>query len=133
MLFRSVNAKWTATNGNCFVRFNNDTAGNYSWIRLSTNGSVTASATGNSAGYLVNLFDMENPTTTPGAFIFYIRDYSSANHKTVYYSHNTTTDYLKRYLCEYHITTAVSSISFTNDSAQFATGSMFTLYGIKAA
>ena len=128
-----VNAKWTGINGNCFVRFNGDTASNYSWIRLSTNGTTNASATGNTQSSLVNLWDMENPTTTLGFFMFYIKDYASTNYKHTYYSHNTTTDYLKRYTAQWRSTSAITSISFTNDSANCAAGSTFTLYGIKAA
>lgn len=128
-----VNAKWSSTNGNCFVRFNGDSSSNYNWIRLSSNGSATASANASNATSLVNLFDMENPTTTLGFFMFYIKDYASTNYKVTYYSHNTTTDYLKRYISQWRSTSAINSISFTNDSASCVTGSTFTLYGIKAA
>ena len=126
-----VNATWNSGTGNCFVTFSGDTSSNYSFTRLSTNGTANASAAGNSQTSLVNLWDMENPTTSPGVFIFQIKDYSTTSHKPVFYSHNTTTDYLKRYLCEWHSTSTVTSITFT--SSTILSGSMFTLYGIKAA
>jgi hypothetical protein len=128
-----VNAKWSTTNGNCLVRFNGDSASNYNYLRLSTNGSVTASATGNNQSSLVNLFDIENPTTTLGFFMFYIKDYASTNNKVAWYSHNTTTDNLKRYIAQWRSSSTINSISFTNDNATCVTGSTFTLYGIKAA
>ena len=129
-----VNAKWTTTTGNAYVRVNGDTATNYSFTRLSGNGTTAASGRGASQTSLLNIFDAENPTTTGGVYIFQFNNYANTSvYKTLLSRTNQASDSVKAYASLWRSTSAINSISFTMDSANMATGSMLTLYGIASA
>jgi hypothetical protein len=129
-----VNATWTSTTGNAYVRVNGDTASNYSFIRMTGNGTTATSGKSTSQTSILNMFDIENPTTTGGVYIFQFMNYANTSiNKTILTRTGQASDTTKLYASLWRSTSAINSISFTMDSANMATGSTLTLYGIAAA
>lgn len=131
-----VNATFTAASGNCFLTVNSDSGSNYTWQRLTANGSTPAAAySGSSATqWAVNIFDLENPNTSPGLFIFNFLSYTNTSVYRPILSRTNTSDYVKAYGSQWlNLSSAINSITLTVGPASMVAGSTLTLYGIKAA
>lgn len=115
-----------------WVRVNSDSGSNYSNTRIIGNGSTASSArssngaqiyinaTGTATGqqqFTMNLFNYSNSTTYKTLLI----RYDVANQETV------------ARVGLWRNTAAINTILIQTDSSTFTAGSMFTLYGIKAA
>ena len=131
----SARSSFSAAIEGLAVRFNGDTtSGNYTGKRLYGDGS---NANSDSSSYA--LF-MDGATATASTFAsidLYIPNYLSSNSKS--YSaepaqeNNTTTAYLGLNAGRWSGTSAISSITFTSEnSANFVSGSTFSLYGLAA-
>lgn len=114
-----------------FLRFNSDTATNYSRTYLSGNGSSAASARGsnetafNGGGYV---------QTVIGSSIFQIFNYANTTtFKTVLARTNYTDVAVSAYVGLWRATPAAITTIDVGTGNFFASGSTFTLYGIKAA
>jgi hypothetical protein len=115
-----------------FLRFNGDTGNNYSVTRIYGTGSSALS---------------DRYANQSGIDCAYVRnsDWNIANHSIQNYSNTTTTNkttvgrwgdsaYTFAMIGLWRNTSAITSISLTpNASDTFVSGSIFTLYGIKAA
>ena len=111
------------------IQFNGDTGFNYSCTVLSGNGSTASSARYSNEAYLnlassssdyeilINIFNYSNTTT----YKTYLSRYGNA-------STETTT-----FVGMWRNTAALTSVTVKPHINQYATGSTFTLYGIKAA
>ena len=121
-----------ATNGYLLVRYNNDSGSNYSRTVMYGDGSNPQSfrqtsqtshfiATGGSSNeiQLINLNNYSNSTT----------------YKTTLFRDNTASSSVGAQVGLYRSTSAITRIDFISASgtATIASGSTFTLYGIKAA
>jgi hypothetical protein len=111
----------------CFVRFNNDTGGNYTAVRIfnSSGGSSVVSDTFGPAeiGY--------NTTTNLG--IVQIMDYSATDKQKSYLSRWGNADgtaYVQFYAARWANTSAITTIMITPTSNSIAAGSTFSLYGV---
>lgn len=134
--------KTTDSNGlvSLQFRFNSDTASNYAYHRLQGDGATASasgsasqtlieSATGMAGGFYADVF---------GAAIFDIHDYASTTkNKTTRMMLGTDRNgggIIQLHSGLWMQTTAISSITVTqNGGANWATGSVFSLYGIKGA
>ncbi len=126
------------TTGNpLYVRFNSDTATNYSWVHMFGNGT---SAISNSSSSADKLYLGEIGTTTiPSLSIMDIMSYSGSTYKSVLGNFNNDkngTGLIQRIAGLWSNTSAISSITigtFAGGSYNMASGTVATLYGIKRA
>jgi len=127
----------TEINDSVISRFNADTGSSYAWHRLIGNGSSVSSSSGTSQSYILNDATAGNTFTTNGFFpavIDILDPYSTTK--------NTTTRTLIGGAGSYNAiqlnsgvwlnTASVTSFQLLPlNSANFLTGSRFSLYGIK--
>ena len=121
-------------------RFNGDTAGNYSQITMhgdSTSG-VTSQVT-TSGTKIYALYWNNSPTSTViyPVYTLDILNYAGANYKSVLVTtadDRNGTGAVERHMGVWLSTSAITQLDVTNDgNKKFETGSIITLYGIKAA
>jgi hypothetical protein len=113
------------------LRFNSDTATNYSFTRLAGTGSVANSARdSNSTGIQFSFGTLTALTNV----IWQIQNYSNTTtFKTAISRNNNTQDWLGSTVGLYRSTSAITALSMTVASGYIVADSTFTLYGIKAA
>ena len=146
--FSSIAASWTdlrlvivpiatgASDYNLFMRFNGDTASNYSYTNLYGTGTSAGSA-GTSSTSINLIFGSLGFKTTPSLWTADIFSYAGSTYKTALTtgsndlngSGNTV-----RTVGLWRSTAAITSLVLSTDSGNnFASGTIATLYGIKAA
>jgi hypothetical protein len=125
------NLKYVTGDDDAFVRFNGDTGTNYSWTQLNGNGSTASTNRGSSTSGIRSINGMS--TTNIGTTIINVQNYSNTTtNKTTLSRHST--NFAGAFVGLWRNTAAINSITIINlGSGGFATGSTFTLYGIKAA
>jgi hypothetical protein len=119
----------TGTSGQSLQpRFNNDTGGNYTTVRMYNSGGGSSPASDNYAPAEIGY----NNTTNTG--IANIMDYSATDkHKTYLtrWGNADGTSYVQAYAARWANTAAITSIQITNSGGgNIAAGSTFNLYGI---
>lgn len=118
------------------VQVNSDTASNYSITRLLGYTSVTSNRASN-ATYWQLTNSVGVGTTEPTANILQFLNYSNTTtNKTVLVRYNQFQSTYSEVASEvglWRSTSAISTITFSLSSGNYATGSTFSLYGIKAA
>jgi hypothetical protein len=136
-----ISTSVASSSGNTlFIRFNGDSSALYSATRLSGSGSIAPSDRENrGAGYGV-LSNYAAPTATLGQHntILQVMNYSNTTtFKTYINRSNVTTQGLDAIVGLYGSTSAITSIGFSTNgfggTSTLLTGSIFTIYGIKAA
>jgi hypothetical protein len=127
----------TAINANGMgIRFNSDSATNYSKTYLYGDGSSVVSGRGTNQ---TNISISNMPISSTGVFaatITHIQNYSNATtYKTVLSRGGgaNTGNLVIAYVGTWRSTAAITTIDLINDSGNFAAGSTFNLYGITAA
>jgi hypothetical protein len=124
----------TADGMNYMFRFNGDTASNYSFTGIRGNGSAVTS--GRVTDTFFNNLNMGVYTTTPHTYLYDIFNYANATtFKTILarFSETGGTGFTAASVGLWRKTPeSVTSITLTAITNQFASGSTFTLYGIKA-
>ena len=117
--------------GNTRVRFNGDTGSNYSTTYMEGNGSAASSSRNANAVYMT--LDYSNSTTYPIPAIAHIMNYANTTtNKTMISCTGDAGVVVLAYAQLWRNTAAITSLTLLSDT-NFATGSTFTLYGIKAA
>ena len=113
------------------LRFNSDSGSNYSETGLDGNGSSASSFRDANATSAI-LGSMSNTISTT---IINIMNYANTTtYKTSISRGNNSANRVRAYVAMWRNTAAITSIQIiTNATPNFATGSTFTLYGIKAA
>lgn len=131
-----VNASLASgSNQNLTCQVNGDTGTNYSWTRLTGNGSTATSDRASNYGSII----LENAgylsTSGWSNYIINFLNYSNTTtYKTVINRANYPLNGTDACVNLWRNTNAITSINlYTQSSANFATGSTFTLYGITAA
>lgn len=134
-----INSGSTSTGGQCKLTFNNDTGSNYSLTFLEgQNGSapdtVTSARSTGVANIAISGFNV-GPGGLPNTWIAQIQNYSnSTTYKTLLArSGNVRTDGYQAVTAVvglWRSTSAITRVDATHSSANFPTGSVFTLYGI---
>jgi hypothetical protein len=120
------------------LTFNSDSTTNYSWTRLLGDGSAASSARGTSQAYVeVGFIAGNTGSPSPDLFTLNIQNYSNATtHKTFssrWGSMNAANQYVAGVIGLWRKTPeAITSLTLTATAANFAVGSTFSLYGIKA-
>jgi len=135
VLIMNVGAATSASNVG--LRFNSDTGTNYSRVILSGNGATASSDREGTQNVLRLTYNAYQPT---GVFnsnlIVNIQNYSNTTtYKTVINRSNTGNEGVDAQIGLWSSTSAISTVTafiWDNASYYFLSGSMFTLYGIKA-
>jgi hypothetical protein len=113
------------------VRFNGDTASNYSRTQLYGTGSAAGSNRGSNET-LMNFLGYIG--TSWGVSIMQIMNYSNTTtYKTATTRANGASDQVVAAVGLWRNTSAITSLNIIASGGTFAVGSNFTLYGIKAA
>jgi hypothetical protein len=125
------NLLYVTGNDDAFVRFNSDTGTNYSWTQINGNGTSAASNRGTSDTGIRSINGMS--TTNVGTAIINVQNYSnSTTYKTTLSRHST--GFAGAFVGLWRNTAVITSVTVINlGSGGFASGSTFTLYGVKAA
>lgn len=114
------------------IQFNGDTATNYSYTLLSGNGATATSSRGSSSAFIISGLSISGEQYVNIAHIFNYAN--TTTYKTVLSRGNVTSSLVRGNVGIWRSTSAITSFLLKNDGGQnFAIGSMFTLYGIKAA
>ena len=128
----------SANNTATCLRFNGDTATNYSLTYLGGTGAAAASGSGTNSTFI-------NPgsgysttyTGTPTLHTFDIFSYAGSTYKTVLFTDSTDNNgsgYVQSGVGLWRSTSAINSITIlTNTANTYSIGTTATLYGIKAA
>jgi hypothetical protein len=120
---------------NVFIRFNGDTATNYSWnsITAAPSPAGVRSITGNTSLTLTDSVNTNTTATTQDVNIF---SYAGSTFKSILFSQSAfipgSIGGVIRSVGLWRSTSAINSIEFYSGT-NFNAGTMVTLYGIKAA
>ena len=115
------------------IQFNSDTANNYSTTQMTSTGSAASSTRGTSEPRIYGALISSSEISIS---IWHINNYANTTtYKTVLARGNLGSTYgVRQSAGLWRSTAAINAIKLYNDTAQnFAIGSTFTLYGIKAA
>ena len=127
------NTSVTTGNVNFIIRFNSDSAANYSWTSVGGNGTTAVSNRVASTGS-PRLADDGYLTTTIGTYIAQIQNYSNTTTYKTYLSRaNGPSVGVSAVVGLWRSTAAITAIELLPASSTFISGSTFTLYGIAAA
>lgn len=125
-----VNAKNSVNAQGIRAQFNDDTAGNYSYIVTYGTGSGNgASGAGSGLGYA----DFGVNRTSNQTTLVDIMDYSATDkHKTALVRSDNATEIVLYYLARWASNTAITKIKLYPSDNAFTSGSTFALYGVKS-
>ena len=130
-----INSKFTQTSGRFIsLQYNSDTGANYTSVYLlgQSSGTATAYATGNSSARIGN----GSASSASGSCVASIFDYTNATTYKTSSGRTGSNEFAITYMATWKSTAAISTVTVTCDTASsnaFATGSTFSLYGIKRA
>lgn len=125
--------KNSSTAANTRMTFNSDTGSNYSVTRLSGNGSSATSDRSSNSAFIIIDSQAANDTTFNQMFIVQINNYSNTTTYKTSLTRSNNADYgTNANVGLWRSTSAITSVTFTPDGGQYATGSTFTLYAVKA-
>ena len=129
-----ADAKNLTGNSDVFMRFNSDSGTNYSGTMIYGDGSAAASTRRSSSDAIIpNYFNFLNSSAST-QFNINIQNYSnSTTYKTVLWRDNRAAQAVEAGVGLWRNTAAITSIVFTLSTSSYATGTTFTLYGIKSA
>ena len=116
---------------NLYMRFNGDTASNYSNTRLVSGGGGIGSYR-DSGSTVINVGAIYT-TADPLTHMSHINNYSNSTTYTTVLCRNNTPSNVAAHAGLWRSTAAITSITFSASGGNFTVGSTFTLYGIKAA
>jgi hypothetical protein len=126
-----------AADDSLYIRFNSDTASNYSYTELKGNGSTATSASASSQTFLrpaANIDAASQPAGTFTPVIISINNYSNTTtYKTALARNNMVAAEVTAVVGLWRSTAAISTILVYAASANLTAGSTFSLYGIAAA
>lgn len=125
----------TTTNTLC-LKFNGDSGANYSWTTLSfgPGGLSSLRATGDSRGVALGGYVEGLDATTPGIYIGEVLNYSNTNtYKSCLGRGNNTARDTEAIIGLWRNTAAITSVTVAPSGGSMKTGTILTIYGIKAA
>jgi hypothetical protein len=121
-----------SANGDTGLRFNGDTATNYSWTRMYGNGSATASDRATSVDSIGGASWYS--ATSNNTSILQIMNYSNATtYKTTISRSNATSTMVAAIAGLWRSTSAITSITMYGYTSSYSIGTTFSLYGILGA
>jgi hypothetical protein len=130
------NATTTVDTDGAILAFNGDTATNYSYTYIYPSGSSALSTRQSNKGYSQNYLNTASlSNTAPSQIILNIMNYSNTTtYKTYLTRPGSTPNGTEAWVSLWRSTAAITSVKLgIQGSDQWKTGTMFTMYGIKAA
>jgi hypothetical protein len=133
---RAVTRSSGSVSESVYFRFNGDTGSNYSWHGLNGSGSG-ASSFGYPDFSLMGLSLQPGSNSPSNSFAFCTIDildaYSTTKNKTARSLAGFTgaNNFIRLYSSSWRNTSALTSITILPEASSFATGSRFSIYGIK--
>lgn len=129
-LFFSINAKLAASN-NISLRFNSDTASNYSYTYMFGSGSAASSGVATNTTYI---YGGSTSTADYDTHLININSYSNTStNKTALIQSGVTTIGSSAWIGMWRSTSAITSVDISFLGNIISAGSTFTLYGIMKA
>jgi len=126
-----VQSSQTSAGGYTRITFNSDTGSNYSNTQIYGSGTTAGTSRTTSSSYIQSGY---STASVQVSLIHQIMNYSnSATYKTTIMRWNDTSDTVGASVGLWRSTSAITSITLTQGSGNYNTGSTFTLYGISAA
>jgi hypothetical protein len=123
-----------AGDANFYTRVNSDTGSNYSTTNIYGDGSSALSTRQSSQDKILTILSGYLRSTQPGMAIINFMNYSNTTtYKTILSRGNQTDVISQAQVNLWRSTSAITSITFYVTGFNYAAGSTFTLYGIKAA
>ena len=124
-----LRGKTSTGTGNISLRFNGDTASNYSRLRFLAYGSNADSEaqTNQTSASFSDWGSIE------GAAIINIFSYANTTTWKNFTTRGTEPDYTSMYTGQWRSTSAINSITFIKSGANFSVGTTATIYGIARA
>jgi hypothetical protein len=120
---------------NCYIRYNGDTATNYSSTRLA--GSGTAASSGRDTSNTWALTSIGGiGASLPSMITLDVFSYAGSTNKTSlsqFSGDQNGSGWTASFVCLWRSTSAITSLSLNMNGANFNTGTTATLYGIKNA
>jgi hypothetical protein len=130
-----INGSVTSGNPSVWMRLNSDSGSNYSFTRVTGNGTSALSSfeVSQTKANIASAFGMT--TTYETNLVVQIMNYSNTTtNKTTITRANTPSLGTEASVNLYRSTSAITAIEILNSSAtNFSTGSTFSLYGVKSA
>lgn len=117
----------TGSTNNVNLQFNGDTGSNYSWTRLLGSGSAASSYQASDVEIDIGLISSTAQSNT----IAHIQNYSNATTYKTAIGRGNTSEYVQTSIGTWRNTAAITSVKIQS-AATFASGTVFTLYGIGA-
>jgi len=129
-----INAGMSSTSFSWYAYLNSDTGSNYSATGLIGNGSTASSSRLSNTNNGIVIGGWNGYTTTIKTAIVQLMNYSnSTTYKTVLSRYSESDGTVEATVALWRNTAAITTIQVrTNSSPNFASGSTFTLYGIKS-
>jgi hypothetical protein len=127
-----VAGKDNTTTDSFTIVFNGDTGSNYSMTYMQGNGSSGSSGRSSNTTSIQDMLVVD--TTAVASGIFHIMNYKNTSvYKTVIARGDTTDFAIRGSIGLWRSNSAINSIAVRPGSSSFASGAIFTLYGILAA
>lgn len=121
----------TSGAGEIWIRYNSDTASNYSTVQMGGTGSGSGFSAAYTTTRIVPSANIGESTTVIQNMIMQIQDYSQTNkQKTSLIRTNLSSLGVQAQANRWANTNAINTISLTANGSSFAVGSTFSLYGI---
>jgi hypothetical protein len=110
-----------------------DSGSSYSWIKLNGNGSTASSTSSGGTTPVMVVGAVGNPSN-PSVTISHFMNYSNTTTRKTVLSRSGSADVAtSEFVGMWRNTSAINILNCVSDANNFAIGSTFTLYGIKAA
>jgi hypothetical protein len=127
-----IQTRNSAASNEVYGIFNSDTGSNYSYTQITGNGTTAAS--GRASNSTTMRWSFSNDDFNNNAIIQIMNYANTTTYKTSLVRLNNVSQTTAAVVNLWRSTSAITSITLSNESAtNFAVGSTFTLYGIKAA
>jgi hypothetical protein len=127
-----ANSKNVTSNANYLgFRYNSDSGSNYGYVYLLGSGTTVASGVGTTQS-----FGRYGNGSTANFEVSFLNIFNYANtnvFKTSISQSNAVASYAISYTSTWRSTSAITSVQLFTDAGNWAIGSVFTLYGLKAA
>ena len=118
------------------IRFNGDTATNYSYTIIYGDGTSALSTRGTSTAFIPGIYNTSMSTTIPSMVTTDIFSYAGSTYKTCLTTASIDLNgsgSVERNVGLWRSTAAITSVQVYASTSTFAVGTTATLYGIKAA
>jgi hypothetical protein len=119
--------------GDCRLRFNSNTGGNYNFVQATGNGTTTNSTSSNDQTLIGGMTSFITTSASRTNYIIQVFDYAQTNkHKSVLIRYNDPAKGVVMVFARWASTAAITAVNLFNENADFTSGSTLSLYGIAA-